>query len=302
MKSYTKLRNLYGTLTKNTVAANLTLGDELINDDYRTIVSLKDFAFLHRARTLSTVASTQFIPLPYDVELVESVSVTVGSTKYTPKLLHSREEWDILNQTTSTSDTPQYALVYNQQIGLWPTPASSGSTITINGKIRVIDLSIADYTTGTILTLAASGTTVTGGSTVWTAPMAGRFMRITYSDTANTGDGHWYEISSVASNTSLVLSRAYGGTAIATGTAAYTIGQMPLLPEFCHDAPVYGAAATYWDKEGDEKRAASYRKTRDAKVATLVSQYSAFVTDPVLEEGMNGGIHNIINPNLTITL
>ncbi|TXG77196.1 hypothetical protein E6Q11_03185 [Candidatus Dojkabacteria bacterium] len=38
MKSYTTLRNLYGSLSQNTSTANLTLGDQLINDEHRYLL------------------------------------------------------------------------------------------------------------------------------------------------------------------------------------------------------------------------------------------------------------------------
>ena len=85
MKSYTTGRNLYGTLTKNSASANLTLGDQLANDDYRALCAMHDWPWLEKLRTLTTVASTQSYNLPYDCDQVRSVSVIVSSTRYTPK-------------------------------------------------------------------------------------------------------------------------------------------------------------------------------------------------------------------------
>ena len=56
MKSFTAARNTYGVDTKNTVAANLTQGDEWQNDFHRRLLSKADWPFLHRTRTLTTVA------------------------------------------------------------------------------------------------------------------------------------------------------------------------------------------------------------------------------------------------------
>lgn len=299
MKSYTTLRNLYGKLTKNTSTGNLTLGDEVINDEHRHLCALKDFAFLHRPRTLATIASTQFLALPYDIDQVESVSVTVSSKVYTPKLMHSREDWDLLNEVQYTSDFAEYAFVYNGTIGLWPTPATSANTITVNGKIRPVDLNTADITSSTIATLANGSTALTVSAGL-TAQMVGFWIRPTYSTTANTGDGQWYEIAGVTSGTVGTLVRAYGGVSISAGTAACTIGQMPLLPEAFHDTPVWKAASDYWYKEGDMSRGKSFENKYDRDVKDLISMYSSMVTDPVLEEGMGGP--TIINPNLTITL
>ena len=298
MKSYTEGRNLYGTLTKNTETANLTLGDQRANDYYRRILTARDWPFVHRLRTATTVASTQFVNLPYDIEQVESVYVTVSTTRYTPKLVTSREEWDIINlNTNTTSDIPVYAYIYNGQIGLWPTPSAGGNTISINGKIRPINLSIADITSTTITTLANAGTalTVSAGLTV---QMAGFWIRPTFTTTANTGDGQWYEISSVTNATTATLVRGYGGQSIAVGTAACTISQMPLLPDGFHDLPWILAAADYWEKELDE-RGALYRSQAADSFKNLERQYGSGITDLVLDEGIG---RTIINPNLTIRL
>jgi hypothetical protein len=252
----------------------LTLGDELMNDDYRSILASKDWPFLYRLRTLTTTASTQFKALPYDVDQVESVFVTVSGTRYAPKPCPSREYWDFLNQMSYTSDFPEYWFVYNGELGIYPTPATSSNTISINAKIRVIDLNIADYTTGTIATATNGSASLVGSGTSWTAPMGGRAIRITYSNTANTGDGLWYDIASVGSGTTITLVRAYGGTSIAAGSAAYTIGQMPLLPEFAHDLSVYYAAATYFYRENDTARGDSYMKKHDRGIAILDRDWS----------------------------
>lgn len=300
MKSYTTLRNLYGTFTKNTSSANLTLGDQLIMDEYRAICDLKDFTWLHRLRTTSTVASTQFVNYPYDVDLIESVYVTItGSTmRYTPKFLHSREQWDMLNRNTYSSDYPMFAFAYNGQIGLWPIPATTNNTIYINCKVKVVDLNTADISSTTITTLTQGSTALTVSAGL-TTQMAGFFIRPTFSTTANTGDGQWYEISSVTNATTATLVRAYGGASISAGTAACTIAQMPLLPDTYHVLPVYKAAATYWYKELDQQRGDAFQGRYEKMVATLLAMRSSPVTDFVLDDAEG---RDIINPNLTIQI
>lgn len=298
MKSYTTGRNFYGKLTKNSNSDNLTLGDELANDAYRKIAAFKDWPWLERLRTLTTTASTQFVNLPYDCDQVKSVAVIVSSQRHTPKPAPSREFWDELNFSSTTSDIPEYWFVFNGQLGLWPIPASSSNTINVNQKSRVIDLSVADYTTGTIVTATNGGTAVVGSGTSWNASMVGRFIRITHSDAANVGDGVWYEIASVTDTTHLALTRAYGGTSIAAGSATYTIGQMPLLPEAFHEMPWLKAASIYWSKENDS-RAAQYGKEYNELLATLVGSQSNQTTDMVIDGGEETGL---INPNLTISL
>lgn len=308
MKSYTAGRNLAGVLTKNTASANLTYLDQAANDDYRHLCALMQWPFLERNRSVSTVASTQYVTLPYDCDLVREISVIPnGSTmRYTPREVPSRREWDQLNMRSYVSDIPEAYFVDGGRIGLFPVPAQTGNVVYIQQKCRVIDLSVAD-TTVTVTAVTAGGTTVTASSGLTTL-MAGMWIRIPYSGAANTGDGLWYEISSVASATSLTLVRAYGGTTISAGSVSSTIGQMPLLPEAFHDLPWQWATATYWQKESD-KRAQSYfdihgnapqgNRPATGRVRDLIVGYSNASADMVIDSGEE---KEIDNPNLFISL
>ena len=300
MKSYTTLRNLYGSFTQNTTSANLTLGDQLINDSYRAICAMKDWPFLQRLRPLSTIADTQSINLPYDIDQIREVSVvpTGQTTRYTPQNSPSAEHWDRLNLSTFTSDIPEWWFTRAGKLLLWPTPASTGNTVDVVGKIRVTDLNTADVTATTITAIANADTDmeVDAGLTV---QMAGFQIRPTYSTTANTGDGQWYEIASVTDATNLVLARAYGGTAIAAGTASCTIAQMPLLPEAFHETPVKRAASQYWSIQGESARSLMYERQYKDDIAELIRNWSNASTDMVIDDGR---YQRIINPNLDIFL
>jgi len=289
---------LYGVDTKNTTTANLSYGDEIMNDFYRKLLAKADWPFLHRLRTATTVASTTFVALPYDVDQVESVFVTVGTTRYNPRPAPNRQFWDRLHYSVQTSDTPQYWFVYNGEIGLWPRPSTAGNTISLNAKVRVIDLNTADITTTTITTLANASTalTVSAGLTV---QMAGFWIRPTYATTANSGDGNWYELSSVTNATTGTLVRNYGGTSIAAGTAACTIAQISLLPEAFQDLPELFAAYKYWSKEKDS-RAADFKSMLNEGISGLFNAYGFNDLSMVVDSGDDDA--SIINPNLTISL
>ena len=297
MKSYTTLRTDYGVDTKNTSSANLTYGDGKMNDFHRRILSKADWPFLHRLRTASTIASTTFVNLPYDVDLVESVFVTVGTTRHTPVPAPSRAFWDQLHYSVQTSDTPEYWFVYNGQLGLWPRPSSSSNTISIDCKIKPIDLNTADITSSTITTLANAGTALTVSAGL-TAQMVGFWVRPTFSTTANTGDGQWYELSAIGGATTATLVRAYGGNSIAAGTAACTIAQMPLLPEAYHDLPEIYGAWRYWAKEKDS-RADDFKSALVEGVSDLFSAYGFSDLSMVIDDGDD---HFLINQNLAISL
>lgn len=299
MKTFTNLRNLYGTITNDSSSANLTFGDEIMNDTMRRVCAERDWDFLQKTATSTTVASTQFYNLPFDYETLIDVSITSGTTVYVPKECPTREVWDLLNQNTNiTSNVPEWFFIFNKQVGFYPTPSANGNTITFTFDRRVIDLNAADYTTGT-LSATNGSTTLTGSGTTWTAPMAGRAIKITASDVAaSSGDGFWYEISSVGSATSITLTRAYNGTSLTGGS--YTIGQVSVLPESYQDLPVYKAAEIYFTSQmPDKARAELYRNIYMSMHAGLVADFSSKSVNPLVEDDES---RRLVNPNLFINL
>lgn len=296
MKSFTRLRTDYGVDSKNTQTANLDWGSGIMNDFHRRLLAKADWPFLHRLRTAATVANTTFVPLAYDVDQVESVFVTVANTRYNPIPAPSRHFWDRLHFTTQTSDFPTYWFVYNGQLGLWPRPATSANVISINAKVRVIDLNTADDTSRTITTLANNSQALTVSAGL-TAQMGGFWIRPTFSTTANTGDGLWYEIGSVTNATTGTLARPYGGVSISAGTAPCTISQMPLLPEAYQDLLPNYASFRYWSKEKDA-RADGFKSMVIEGMSDLFNTYSVNDVSMVLDDGEE---RPLLNPNLTIS-
>lgn len=387
MKSYTTLRNTYGVDTKNTATANLTQGDEWMNDYHRRLLAKADWPFLHRPRTITTfapsstftvvagtdvgtaastiltltgtevtfsstttlpaglAASTTYYliyqsattfkvasslanayagtaiditdtgtgthtvnvqeiyqPLPYDVDLVESVSVKVSTTIYTPRPAPNRKFFDELRSGADyKSDAPEFWFIQDGRIAFFPRFSTSGYVATLQSKIRVPDLNVANYTTGTVDIITNGSPKVTGSSTVWTTPMVGRWIRVTHSDTAaSSGDGEWYRIAAVESSTILYLDRPYGGRSLTTGAgAAYIIGMMPLLPEAFHDLPEIYGVYRYWAKEKDD-RAAAFKEMLSDGVSTLFTTYGFNDLSMILEDGYDED--HISNPNLNISL
>ena len=118
---------------------------------------------------------------------------------------------------------------------MWPIPTSSDTnTATIRYQAIEKDLTQADYTTGTITTLANGASAVTGADTVWTAGMIGRYFKV-------NDDGQWYKIAGRTADTAITLEREYQGTSIATGTDTYTIGQIAKLPLDAYELPIFYA-------------------------------------------------------------
>jgi len=290
MKSFTTLANLYQSTTNNQDSANVTLGNQWINDGHRVILGSAAWWFIEKEGTpISTVASQQYVELPADFEKMESLRVTIGSTNYVPKEAPSREFWDRLNSTTTiTSDIPEWWFIFGKRLYFYPTPASSTSdAVTPVYKRTIKDLSIADYTAGTIVSITNGGTAVVGSGTTWTAAMVGRFIRITDSDTANKGDGQWYEIGNYASATSISLVKPYQGTSISAGSATYTIGQMPPYPETYHILPVWYAVSEYYMQRDDLTRADRYALKFANGLKQMKQDVSQKSVNVVLDRGID---------------
>jgi hypothetical protein len=301
MLSYTGRRNLFGTLTNNTTSGNLTTGDTLMNTADKRILTMRQWPFLERKDTsLTTTASQQAYEIPQRVGKAQAFTITVSSQIYTPREITSEQEWQRLNRTSVTSDSVEFFYIRGSKVEFYPKPASSSNTITVYGRAVPKDLSIADYTTGGVLTATNGSTAIVGTGTTWAVSMAGRYLRITESDTANKGDGQWYEISSSGSTTTITLVKSYAGTSISAGNAAYTIGQMALYLEGYHELPVYDAARTYFSSiQPDVAKYKMYDTMYKEMLGQLISDWSNPSGGVVLDDG-NG--YEVINPNLTISL
>ncbi|MFA6171961.1 MAG: hypothetical protein WCW77_00120 [Patescibacteria group bacterium] len=301
MLSYTERRNLFGSLTKDGSTANLLIGDRLMNSVVREVVKKKPFDFLKKTKTALTEASVQFYKLPYDCgKLISPPTITIAGTVYTPRKCSSREEWDRLNQNTNiTSNIPERYIVFGGQVGFYPKPSAGSNTITFVYSKLVKDLSIADYTTGGILTTTNAGASIVGTGTSWAIGMAGMWLRITDDTAANKGDGVWYEIDSVSSTTALTLEKNYEGVSIAAGNAGYTIGQMSILPYGFGILPVYRACQIYHSTlKPDKFLAAEFKELYRESYLSLIENHSLETFDPViLDEEVE-----IINPNLSVWL
>lgn len=361
-QTYTSRRNLFGTLCNNSSTATLSAADSLMDIADKRILSQKDWDFLNREYTLTTLADTftvtiaspavfsltahgltvgsvvyfsttgalptgltagrayyvisqgltadafevsttvdgtavvttgsqsgthtvttaRYVLPPYTAK-PKSVYVTVGSYRYSPKEVSTVEEWDYLNQTVQTGDIATHYRTFDGFLDLYPKPSTADSVVTINARRLPKSLSLADFTTGTIDVVTKGSQLVTGSGTSWTAPMAGRWLKITPSNTAAAdGDGYWYEIAKVISGTTLVLRKPYMGTSLTTGaSAAYIIGEASLIPAPHDVLPVYDALKFHFTSiEPNNEKAQLY-------TALFNDGYSQMVRD-------HGGKQNVV--------
>lgn len=175
---------------------------------------------------------------------------------------------------------------------------TSGDTITYNYKIRVPDLTFADYTTGSV-TMTSGSPTVTGSGSSWltnyiTSTGSTVNLNLYLQPTAPKGDNNWYQVSSIASDTSLTLANIYPTTQTTQSAVSYTIGQMPLLLEDFQDLLVYWALIRYFSTiQKDMEKASQFEgmyKEGEERLALYCGTKSVNVN--------LGRRINLLNPNL----
>lgn len=284
MLTYTQLIDDYKTFTEDKTSENATWGGSQINSAIKARLGEDDWIFLETNYTQDTVADQQGYYIPVNLAQMRTVTVEDGSTVWPLVEVPTRAAWDQLNVITYTSDIAQYYYIQNNQVLLFPTPASSGNTITFNYKKRVQKLTVSDYTTGTVA-ITSADQTVTGSGTTFTEAMEGLYLMTT--------DGYWYLIQDYTSATALELLTPYLGPTITGQT--YTIGQLSPIPDAYEEMPVYDATADYFTRKGNFDKAKAFRELGDGLAKKMRDEQGAKSTSPRLRHGNEGGM---INPNL----
>lgn len=273
--TYTQLINQYKVLTKNTTTDNVSLGNTLLNDSIRTICNLQGgkLRFLESIKDMTTVADQETYKIPngfrklIDMWVYSDSTASSTSTIYTPEMIFDPTKWKrVLQARYGSSSTPYFTYVEAKTYKMSPIPSVTGNVIRLRGRLEVANLTKADYTTGTIVSIANAGTAVVGSGTSWNASMIGEYIQIAQTTAANGGDGMWYKISAVGSTTTLTLDTPYEGTSISAGSATYTIGEVPVVPNAYQPAILWRAVAIYWQQQQDLTRAKQYWMQYDGGV------------------------------------
>ncbi len=203
--------------------------------------------------TTITTSGVSTYALPANVSKTKTATINVGQLVYTAAPVQSIQEWTKLNALPYTAEIVAYFFIYNGFINFWPIPSNTGDLVTFYCQIRVPDMSIADYTTGTLSGLSAGSNLVTGVGTTWNT--VGGFptntdlipMNLYLKANLPQGDGLPYLIERFESDTSLTLYKAFSSVPNSAGTVSnYSIGQYPLLYEDFHDILVYWALRIYY--------------------------------------------------------
>lgn len=299
MKTYTTARSQIAQYCNVSTSDTTTMSviDTYMNDSIKTICNLQGgkLRFLEDTEDITTVANQEGYQIPNKFRKLIDLQVYSGSdtdpassdTIYAPEMVFDPTKWKFIQQNKlGVQDIPYFAYVENQKFYLQPVPASTGNVIRLRGRLNTVDLTIADYTTGTIVSIANGGTAVVGSSTTWTADMVGRYINIPQTTAANGGDGFWYQIGSYTSATSIGLLKPYDGTSISAGSATYTIGQVPVVPEAYQPAIIYRSTALYWQNQNDLNRAKTYWMQYDGgNEAGLSKEYGGLISQMLANEG-----------------
>lgn len=189
-------------------------------------------------KTASTVVDQQYYHYPPSVyPPIASVTLDIGGVDYPLDVISSQQKWNQLNQIDFSGTTiPQFIFPRRDDFGLWPIPAAAGDTITFLASMVDRDMTIEDYTTGTV-TVTENDETIAGADTVWTAAFTGRWFK-------STVDGIWYRIASFTSGISMELETVFEGSTAAGGT--YTIAEVPEIPPEIHEIIPHGVAADFY--------------------------------------------------------
>lgn len=276
------------TISGDTTNATLTQFKQDLNIGYKRFDAAIGRYFTRKQQFTNIVSGQQYYQTPVDSIRVSKISTVVSSGFELPLIqIRSETEWREKNIVSISSSYITHYFVYGAtQIGLWPKPAA-----TVTNGLRFVyqpqdvDLTKADYTIGTV-SITNNTKAVTGTSTVWTSTThKGMLLSVT-----DGSDGNWYEVDSVASNTSLTLITPYAGPTV--NSATYKLGQCFIFPGEYADVPVDYAMARYYESKNNPARAKYHRDNYQAMVIDAVSKYSSSSLSNVITDEGNEIIQN----------
>lgn len=234
------------TFTQNSTAISWTGG---------LAEGVQAYVYVFPTNTSISCVGVQSYPLPANISKLKTSSITIGQLVYVAYPVNSVQEWVKLNALPYTAAYPAYFFIYNDQLSFWPIPSTTGYVITLYAQINVADMTYADYistsaaSNGTV-SISVGSNIVTGSSTTFNS--VGKFplntdltfANIFISFTPPGGDGLYYQVQSVQSDTQLTLIKPIVNAPTTSGIY-FSMGQYPLLQGDFHDIPVYWALKVY---------------------------------------------------------
>lgn len=200
--------------------------------------------------SFQTVANQQYYSLPPGGIRFEGLFITVGSVNYPMQPITSLFEWQKLNSIMiQASALPQFYFPRRDDFGIWPIPQAI-YTGKASYYYRDRNLSVPDYTQGTI-TLTAGSNAFVGNGTAFTQAMVGRWVTVT--DNTVPGQGYFYRVINITDGNHGTMNTDWD--AISGAGVAYRICETPELPEEMHQILSFGTAADYYGTMQKDKDA-----------------------------------------------
>lgn len=282
MLGFQKLYEETQEQVKDTSAASLVVIKRGINQGAKKFGAVLNRDWRTTKRLFSTVGTQQYYFLPADCIRIKTIVITIDGTEYPLVEIANEDEWNDLNRTDTTSDIPEHYFIRgNNEVGIFPIPATSNANAGLfRYERRMRDMSQADYTTGTVV-LTNNSTTITGTGTTFTSAMVGRWIRI---DDPN-GDGMWYKIIGFTSTTVMTLEKAYDGDT--TTSLAFTISEMPDIPEEFHESLIDYGCYRYYLRRKDRTQASAYLNSFKDSVVECEANYSSKTSSQYVRANAN---------------
>jgi hypothetical protein len=228
-------------------------GIALVNEGRIKLLKEIDSYITEDTYEADTIATQQDYQLPIRCHKIEDVSVYVSNIRYSPRIITNVREWNLItSQNTVTGTIPIAVYVDKNRMSFFPIPSANGNEIRAVFTAIEPDLTESDATGGTI-TATNGSATITGVGTTFAASNVGWKIKLP--------DNFWYEVESVASATSLTISKLYEG-ATASG-ATYRLGQVSIIPEGFQLLPVYYGAMTHYLMLEKPEKAAPFKRLWD---------------------------------------
>lgn len=241
---------------------NLNLGQHNLETELGSFFTEETYTDLTEANVFSYPNPDQFVRL-------KMAYVTISNTRYIMEQVYDEDRWQAIQaaQVTQTSTIPTHIFVRRDTYEIYPTPSTASKVITLIYEASGKDLQFADYTEGTIVSIANGALAVVGSGTTWTTAMAKRFLKIGIFPV-------WYKIASVQSATTLTLEKPYQGLTIAAATEPYRIGELPRTPESTHQIPIWYALMNYFGGfKQNETKLATYKSLYESDLKTAKKTY-----------------------------
>lgn len=247
MLTYTGAKTIYQSLTNNNETANGTFFDTMYGESIRTVASIRSgrWKWLETVETVETISGRQYYGVPNKIRKVVDVYIQIQGENgviWMPIQICDPTMWKrVLSAKLGNGDIPRFCYIQNDTIYFSPIPQTDGNRIRLRGRLNLIDLNIADYTTGTIVSVPYT-TTLTGavadGDTSATLSGAWALSTGTYSMEFSSGEARqvaltngattvtWTNALTEAGTTAITVSTSTGGSIVTGSGTTWTTGMI----------------------------------------------------------------------------